>query len=507
MKPNQKSEPERCVTGISGLDPILGGGLPKNRLYLLQGEPGTGKTTLALQFLLNGRKLGEKGLYITFSETKDELESVAKSHGWDVDGVSLLELSAIEEQLKPEFQNTVFHPSEVEMNETTKILFETVERERPSRIVFDSVSEMRMLAETPLRYRRQMLALKQYFSGKNCTVLLLDDLTASPTDLQVQSIVHGVINLQKLHPEFGDERRRLNVVKLRGVQFVGGHHDYVIKKGGIQIFPRMISGGYTGLQTISFEQESISSGIAALDILLGGGLDKGTSNLFLGPAGTGKSTLAIQYAVAAAQRGERSAIFAFEESLHTLISRTEALGTNIRKFISEGLIEVEKIDPAQMSPGEFSSRICTAVTERNVTTVVIDSLNGYLHAMPQEQFLILQLHELLSFLGNRGVVTIMVLAQQGMMGHLMTTPVDLTYLADTVLITRFFESRGSVKKAVSVIKKRGGSHETTIREFSLGSHGVVVGSPLNQFQGVLSGVPQLFDGGPKQESPDAKQEF
>lgn len=482
---------DRCPTGINGLDNVLSGGLPRNRLYLLQGEPGTGKTTLALQFLLTGASKGEKGLYITFSETKDELEAVAKSHGWDVSSLSLLELSAIEEQLKPEFQNTVFHPSEVEMNETTKILFETVAKEKPVRIVFDSVSEMRMLAETPLRYRRQMLSLKQFFSGKHCTVLLLDDLTASPTDLQVQSIVHGVINLQKLHPEFGDERRRLNVVKLRGVQFSGGHHDYVIKRGGIEVYPRMVSSGLE----IPFENQSISSGIQSLDDLLGGGLDRGTSNLLLGPAGTGKSTLATQYAIASAKRGERAAIFAFEESLHTLISRTQALGTDIQKYIDSGLIEIQKIDPAEMSPGEFSSRICEAVVDRNVKTLVIDSLNGYLHAMPQEQFLVLQLHELLSFLGGRGIVTIMVLAQQGLMGSLMSTPVDLTYLADTVLITRFFESRGSVKKAVSVIKKRGGYHETTIRELMLGEGGVTVGSPLRQFQGVLSGIPQLFEHG------------
>jgi len=483
-----KTSYERCKTGITGLDAITKGGIPSNRLYLLQGEPGTGKTTMALQFLLHGLEQGERGLYITFSETEDELNSVARSHGWDISKMPMLELSAIEEQLKPEFQNTVFHPSEVEMNETTRILFETVEREKPTRIVFDSVSEMRMLAGTPLRYRRQMLALKQFFSGKNSTVLLLDDLTASPTDLQVQSIVHGVINLQKLHPEFGDERRRINVVKMRGVEFAGGHHDYVIRPGGLQVFPRMVSAG----RAIDFKDEPVSSGISSLDALLGGGIDSGTSNLFLGPAGTGKSTFAVQYAIAAAKRGEKSAIFAFEESLHTLLARTKALGTDIRPYMESGLIEIQKVDPAEMSPGEFSARICAAVLDRNVKTIVIDSLNGYLHAMPQEQFLVLQLHELLSFLSGQGVVTIMVLAQQGMMG-IMNTPVDLTYLADTVLITRFFESRGEVKKAVSVIKKRGGYHETTIREFELTTGGIKVGPPLKQFQGVLSGIPQLFD--------------
>lgn len=487
MTKNSEFNVAKSGTGIKGLDVILQGGLPRNRLYLLQGEPGTGKTTIALQFLLEGARQGENVLYITFSETKEELEQVARSHGWDLTKVSLLELSAIEQQLKPEFQNTVFHPVEVEMNQTTQILFEEVTRVKPTRIVFDSVSEMRMLAETPLRYRRQMLSLKQFFSGKNCTVLLLDDLTASPTDLQVQSIVHGVLNLQKMHPEFGEERRRLNIVKLRGVPFVGGHHDYVIRHGGVKVFPRMSAGN--GAEP--FRERMASSGIAELDALLGGGLNCGTSNLLLGPAGTGKSSLAIQYAVAAAARGERAMIYAFEESLNTMLARTEAMGMPIRKYINEGLIEIKKVDPAELSPGEFADLIRTAVTEKKISTLVIDSLNGYLHAMPQEQFLILQLHELLSFLGAHGVVTILILAQQGLMGSMMHTPIDLTYLADTVLITRYFEALGAVKKAVSVIKKRAGPHESTIREYTIGENGIAFGPPLSQFQGVLTGVPEL----------------
>jgi circadian clock protein KaiC len=480
-----------CRTGVPGLDQILNGGLPANRLYLLQGEPGTGKTTMALQFLMEGVRLGETSLYITFSETRDELESVANSHGWDVSNIALLELSAIEQQLKPEAQNTVFHPSEVEMNETTKILMEEVERVKPTRVVFDSVSEMRMLAETSLRYRRQMLALKQYFSGKHCTVLLLDDLTATPSDLQVQSIVHGVINLQKMHPEFGDERRRLNMVKLRGIKFLGGHHDYVIRKGGLEIFPRIISAKHT--RKTKFTQAR--SGIKALDTLLNGGLDSGTSNLFLGPAGSGKSTLAMQYAIAAAERGEKVAVYLFEESLETLIRRTTSLGMNLEKFMKNGLIAVQKIDPAELSPGEFAAGIRDAVLKDHVSMVVIDSLNGYLHAMPQEQFLVLQLHELLSFLGGQGVVTLMVLAQQGIMGTMMNTPVDLTYLADTVIITRYFEAAGAVKKAVSVVKKRGGNHESTIREFLIANGKISVGPPLEQFHGVLTGVPEFYGDG------------
>jgi circadian clock protein KaiC len=475
--------------GIEGLDAVLNGGLPKHRLYLIQGEPGTGKTTLALQFLLEGVKKGQRVLYITFSESKEELIAVAESHGWDLSNVDLLELSAIEALLQPEAQNTVFHPAEVEMTQTTELLLAEVRRVNPARVVFDSVSEMRMLAGSPLRYRRQMLALKQFFSGEKCTVLLLDDLTSTPTDLQVQSIVHGVINLQKLHPEFGDERRRLNVVKLRGIKFIGGHHDYVIVRGSTKVFPRMVASDHM----THYPKTQSSSGIPRLDTLLGGGLDVGTSTLFLGPAGTGKSTLAIQYALAAAERGERAAIFAFEESMNTLLSRTQSLGMDLTKHMKSGMLEIRKIDPAELSPGEFADSIRRSVLERNVRVVVIDSLNGYLHAMPQEEFLTLQLHELLSFLGNQGVLTLLVLAQQGMMGAMMTTPVDLTYLADTVIITRYFEAMGQIKKAVSVLKKRGGAHESTIREFTIDRGGIEVGEPLANFQGVLTGVP-VFHG-------------
>ncbi len=488
---NETIVDQKCKTGISGLDDILGGGLPCNRIYLLQGEPGTGKTTLSLQFLFEGARQGERCLYITFSETKEELHAVARSHGWDLSKISLLELSAIEEQLQPESQNTVFHPAEVEMNQTTQVLIEEVKKVKPHRVVFDSVSEMRMLAETSLRYRRQMLALKQFFSGQKCTVLVLDDLTSSPKDLQVQSIVHGVINLQKLHPEFGDERRRLNIVKMRGVKFAGGHHDYVIARGGVKVFPRMVA----EQNPPRFEREQVKSGLPELDKLVGGGLDRGTSNLFMGPAGTGKSTLVMQYAMAACERGEHVAIYAFEESTHTLFARTNALGMNLEKHMKAGRLSLQKVDPAELSPGEFADLIRSSVAENKTRLVIIDSLNGYLHAMPQEQFLILQLHELLSYLGNRGVMTLLVLAQQGLMGAAMSSPIDLTYLADTVLITRYFEAEGAVKKAVSVIKKRGGAHESTIREFTVSSKtGIVVGPPLNQFQGVLTGVPTLLGG-------------
>lgn len=477
----------RFKTGNEGFDIILNGGFPENRLYLMQGEPGTGKTTLAFQFLLEGVANNERCLYISFSESREELESVARSHNWDISKLDMLELGSIEEQLKPESQNTIFYPSEVEMNQTMSVLYSEIERINPKRVVFDSISEMRMLAESSLRYRRQMLALKQYFAKQECTVLLLDDLTTSPKDLQVQSIVHGVINLQKLHPEFGNERRRLNIVKLRGIEYMGGFHDYVIKKGGLDVFPRMISATHE----TRVSSKAYGSGIKELDALIGGGLDAGTSTLFLGPAGTGKSTLAIQYAYAAAERGEKAIVFAFEESIVTLLLRTSSIGMDIKKHLDSGMMKILKIDPAQLSPGEFADKIRTAVLKDGFKVVSIDSLNGYLHAMPQEQFLTLQLHELLTFLAGQGVATLMVLAQQGMMGHMMNTPIDLTYLADTVVITRYFENAGTVRKAVSVIKQRSGIHESTIRELTFTKNGLVVGKPLTEFKGVLTGVPEL----------------
>ena len=474
-------------TGINGLDSILCGGLPKNRLYLMQGEPGAGKTTIAFQFLLEGIRLKEKCLYISFSESREELEAVANSHGWDISNIDLLELGSIEEQLKPESQNTVFYPSEVEMNQTSKFLYAEVKRIKPQRVVFDSISEMRMLSESSLRFRRQMLSLKHFFATQNCTVLMLDDLTSSPKDLQVQSIVHGVINLLKFHPEFGNERRRLNIVKLRGINYLGGFHDYIIKRGGVDVFPRMISAQHAEKLT----QKKFSSDLKELDSLLGGGLAAGTSTLFLGPAGTGKSTLAIQYAYAAVERGEKATVFAFEESIATLLARTSSIGMNIQKHLDSGMLTISKIDPAQLSPGEFAYKIRKAVLNDGVKLMVIDSLNGYLHAMPEEEFLTLQLHELLTFLGSQGVATLMVLAQQGMMGQMMNTPIDLTYLADSVVITRYFEVEGAVRKAVSVIKHRSGAHESTIREFSLSKEGITVGKPLTQFRGILTGIPEM----------------
>jgi circadian clock protein KaiC len=479
----------RCTTGIGGLDDILGGGFPRNRIYLVQGDPGVGKTTLALQFLLEGVRCGEKGLYITLSETREELDAVALSHGWDLDQFELFELSAMQTALEGETESTFFHPSEVELNRTTEVLLEQIERVRPERVVFDSLSEMRMLAETPLRYRRQILRLKQYFSGRKCTVLFLDDRSSGAKDLQIESIAHGVVDLQRLSPAYGVARRQLNIRKIRGVKFREGNHDVVLETGGMVIFPRLVAAEHHA----KFERHAFASGNKELDDLMGGGLDRGTSTMLMGPPGTGKSTLAIQFALAAAERGERSFLTAFDETVDTLVNRATSLGMDIRKHIHSGMIRLEQVDPAEISPGELIDRIRRAVVEDGAKVVVIDSINGYLNAMPEERYLNLQLHELLAYLNQQGVVTIMVLAQQGLVGSMQST-VDLTYLADTVVILRYFEARGAIRQAISMIKKRSGNHERTIREIRMGAGGFELGPPLREMQGVLSGIPTFHDG-------------
>jgi circadian clock protein KaiC len=466
-------------------------------MYLLEGDPGVGKTTLALQFLRQGVKDGEPGLYITLSETKDELRAVAASHGWTLDDFPVFELAAIEQQLKDVSDTTFYQPSELELNRTTKVLTDEVERLKPARVVFDSLSELRLLAETPLRHRRQILSLKQFFGGRKCTVLLLDDRT-TPTnrDAQVQSIAHGVISLEKSSPAYGVARRTLNVVKLRGVQFKEGFHDMVIKPGGVIVFPRLVASEHR----LRFEKELFPTGISGLDALLGGGLHRGTSTMLMGPPGTGKSTLAIKYGYEAAKRGEAVSFFIFDETLNTMVQRGAEMGIDVRPHIESGLVKIEEIDPAEISPGELMSRIRVAVEERNSRMIILDSVNGYLNAMPEERFLSLQLHELLSYLNHKGVITIMVLAQQGLIGS-MSSPVDLTYLADTIVMLRFFEAQGAVKQAISTIKKRSGQHERTLREYTLSSEGISVGDPLRQFHGVLSGIPQLLQ--KPGDAPDA----
>ncbi len=478
------SASSRMATGIEGLDDILQGGFPANRVYLVEGEPGAGKTTLALQFLMEGVRLGEAGLYITLSETKEELEASAHSHGWSLDGINIHELLPAGDTLKPESQYTIFHPSEIELSETTSAVLEEVERTNPKRVVFDSLSEMRMLAHDALRYRRQILALKQYFIGRQCTVLLLDDKTSAGHDLQVQSIVHGVLSLEHLALEYGAERRRLRVIKLRGSRFRGGYHDFNIETGGVAVFPRLVAAEHRR----DFAKGNAASDVPELDSLLGGGLARGSSTLIIGPAGSGKSTLGAQFAAASAARGEKSAVFIFDEIIETYIGRAAGIRTDIQSHINDNLITLQQIDSAELAPGEFANRVLRAVDRDGVRIVVIDSLNGYLHAMPEERFLTIQMHELLTVLNQRGVVTLLILAQHGFLGT-MVTPVDVSYLADTVLMLRYFEAEGAVHRAVSVIKKRAGAHENTIRELKITSQGIRVGEPLTKFHGVLTGVP------------------
>ena len=489
---NDKAAKPCVATGTPGLDDVLGGGVAPNRVYLVEGNPGSGKTTLALRCLLEGVRLGEAVIYVTLSETKAELTDVARSHGWSLDGISILELVAPESELEPDNQNAMFQPSEVELGVTTKAILAEVERAKPKRIVIDSLSEMRLLAQSPLRYRRQILALKQFFIGRECTVFLLDDLTSESEDLQLQSTAqstaHGVFSLEQLATEYGAERRRLRVTKLRGQKYRGGYHDFLIQTGGLEVFPRLIAAEHDGSQ----KRGLFHSGNKELDALLGGGLHYGTSAVLLGPAGSGKSTLALQYARAAAGRGERAAVFAFDERLETILDRTTGLGMDLTRFIESGTITIQPIDTAELSPGEFAHNVRRAAEGEDgragAKIIVIDSLNGYLQAMPEERFLTAQLHELLTYLGHKGVVTFLVVAQHGLVGH-METPIDTTYLADTVILFRFFEAMGEVRQAISVVKKRSGKHERTIRELSLGANGITIGKPLRDFQGVLSGTP------------------
>lgn len=475
----------RMTTGIAMLDKVLQGGFPANRLYLVEGDPGTGKTTLGLQFLLEGARLGESGLYVTLSETREELESVAHSHGWSLDGVSIHELLPSEDALKPESQYTIFHPSEIELSEMTNAVLAEVERSNPKRIVFDSLSEMRLLAHDSLRYRRQILALKQYFIGRQCTVLLLDDKTSESKDPQLQSIVHGVLSLEHLAVEYGAERRRLRVVKLRGSRFRGGYHDFNIETGGVQVFPRLVAADHRS----DFSRGDVSSDVPELDSLLGGGLARGSSTLVLGPAGAGKSTLSAQFVAATASRGEKAAVFVFDEILETYIMRAAGIGTPLQKYVDDGLVTLQQVDPAELAPGEFAHAVMRAVEQDGARVVVIDSLNGYLNAMPDERFLTIQMHEILTCLNQKGITTILVLAQHGFMGSSIETPIDVSYLADTAVMLRYFEAEGAVHRAVSVIKKRTGPHEDTIRELSITSKGLRVGKPLTQFHGVLTGIP------------------
>ncbi len=486
---------ERASSGVPGLDNILGGGFPANHLYLVEGTPGAGKTTLGLQFLRRGVEKGEKGLYITLSETANELRTVAASHGWTLDGVEIFEL-VTDEGLSPEAEQSILHPSEVELGETTRGVIAAAERVKPSRIVFDSLSEMRMLAQNPLRYRRQVLALKSFFAARGCTVLLLDDRSADHDDLQLHSIAHGVVSLEQVVDQYGPERRRLRVIKMRGIPFRGGEHDFNLDTGGLSVYPRLVAAEHR----TPFDAEIVSTGSPELDTLMGGGLARGSNTLFSGPSGVGKTTTAIACTRAALQRGEKAVYYLFDEGLGTLLIRSKALGLDIENYLRDGQLQIQTLDPAEVSPGEFANMVRASVEEAGVQTVVIDSLNAYLQAMSGDKHLLLQMHELLTYLNQRGVVTILILAQHGVLGD-VRSDVDLSYLSDGILLFRFFEARGSLLKAVSMVKSRTSDHELTIREFRLNRNGVQVGQALTDFEGVLSGVasykgsfPLLSDG-------------
>ena len=474
----------QAPTGIPGLDELLRGGLPRNRLHLVEGEPGAGKTTLAMQFLLEGRRQGEAGLYVTLSETAEELRQVATSHGWNLEGLETFQLAPIGERAADEY--TLYHPAEIELADLTKTVLQHIEAVKPARVVFDSLSELRLLARDPLRYRRQILGLKEFFSQRPATVLLLDDHSAGDVDLQLRSLAHGVLLLEHLPFEYGRARRRLRIVKLRGTAVTEGFHDFVIARGGLTVFPQLIPDNNARPRTAT----PVASGLTELDTLLGGGLTWGTTTLFLGPAGVGKSTVAAQYLCGAANPTARAAVFLFDERQATFLARCDALGMNASGRIASGHLIVQQVDPGVTSPGEFSHRVRRLVEDEGVRLVGIDTLNGYLNAIPTTDAPVIRMHELLSFLNERGVVTLIVLAQHGMVGSTMNAPVDLSYLADAIVLLRFFEASGDVRKAISVVKKRTGPHEHTIRELMLGPDRIRVGNPLNEFHGVLTGLPQ-----------------
>ncbi|MET0309284.1 MAG: ATPase domain-containing protein [Sphingomonas sp.] len=481
---------DKAKFGIPGLDDITNGGLTRGRLFLLEGSPGTGKTTIATQFLITGAAAGESCLYITLSETDAEFREGAASHGWDLTGVDIFELLPPEDLLDEQQQQSLLYSSDLELGETTRRIFEVFERVKPRRVVVDSLSEIMLLAQSPLRYRRQILALKHYFSRNGATVLMLDDLTAEQNDRTMHSIAHGVIHLDELAPDYGAERRRTRIIKYRGQRYRGGFHDFVIEAGGVRIFPRLVSAEHR----TQFERSLITSDSPELNALLGGGIERGSSILILGPAGTGKSLLTLTFVATAIARGECAAMFVFDEELGLLFSRALGLGIDLQAMVDTGKLVIEQVDAAELSPGEFSERVRRCVEIHQAKTVVIDSINGYQAAMPEEQALILHMHELLQYLNRQGASTFLTVAQHGLVGD-MKAPVDVTYLADTVILLRYFEALGRVRRAISIIKKRTGAHEDTIREYRIDGRGITLGKPLTGFHGVLRGVPTLVNGG------------
>ena len=500
MHATSASPSSRVSTGVPELDTILGGGLTSNRSYLLEGTPGSGKTTIALQFLLEGVRAGEPGLYITLSETALELRDVASSHGWALDGIELFELVS-EDGLDPDSEQSILDPSEVELGETIAGVMECVDRLRPVRVVFDSLSEMRLLAQNSLRYRRQILALKQYFSTRQCTVLLLDDRSSDPGDLQLHSIAHGVITLEQAAQEYGSERRRLRVVKMRGVKYRGGFHDFAIETGGVAVFPRLVAADHHA----EFSDELVSTGIEHLDDMLGGGLSPGTNTLLNGPSGVGKTTTAVCCGLEAIRRGEKAAYYLFDEGVATMLARARAMGMDLQPHLDSGMLQVFQIDPAELTPGEFASWIRRAVEKDGVGFIAIDSLNAFLQAMPGEKYLLLQMHEMLSYLNQQGVITVLILGQHGIVGD-VRSEIDLSYLSDTIVLFRYFESRGNVLKAVSVAKSRTTEHQSSIREFRLARGGIQIGDPLKDFEGVLTGLPNYRGSTPLMSAESAAGE-
>ena len=487
----ERGKSDKARMGISGLDDILGGGLARGHAFLLEGSPGTGKTTIATQFLMEGSEKGESCLYITLSETEAELRASAMSHGWTLGkAVHIFELTPPESLLDSNQEQSLLYSSDLELGETTKLIFEAFERVKPARVVLDSLSEIRLLAQSSLRYRRQILALKHYFARRDTTVLLLDDLTSEASDKTAHSVMHGVIHLEELAPDYGAERRRLRISKYRGQRFRGGYHDFSIETGGVVVFPRLVASEHR----TKFSRAPVKSGIAQLDALLGGGIEQGSSTMVLGPAGTGKSTFVFQFISAAIQRGEKAALFIFDEELGLLFARTKALGFDLEKMRDDGALHIEQLDAAELSPGEFAHRVRYSVDALKAKTVVIDSLNGYQTAMPHENSLILHIHELLQYLNRQGANTFLTVAQHGLVGD-MKTPIDATYLSDTVILLRFFEALGKIRRAVSVVKKRTGLHEDTIREYRISASGLELGAPLTDFQGILRGVPVYLGAG------------
>ena len=475
-------------TGIEGLDDILAGGYAGNRIHLIEGQPGTGKTTLALQFLMQGISNGERCLYVTLSESRNELLHVASTHGWSLDGIKICELVPPELSLDREQEQTVVYSADLELGETISMVMSEIEAFRPSRVVFDSLAEIRLLSQGALRYRRQILALKHYFAMHDSTALLLDDLTRAEEELSLHSLVHGVIRLEQIAAQYGADRRRLRVSKMRGRHFRGGFHDFVIRKGGIRLFPRLVAADFRG---DDIPHRSTTSGVAELDQLLGGGLDDGTSTLIMGPSGCGKSALSLQDVTQAVQNGDRVLVVVFDEARHVMLRRAAGIGMDLEPHIRSGKLVIEQVDPAEFPPGELSGLVRCYVEQYGVRLVVLDSLNGYQSAMPEESFMILQIHELLTYLNQRGVITILVLAQQGLVGPLQS-PVELTYVSDTVILLRFFETEGRIRRAVSVLKKRTGRHEAAIREYRIDSKGIRIGEPLTEFHGVLTGIPTFL---------------